>query len=388
MPIIVSGDNIGNYDANDYDTILDYMIDWYNLDNPQIPLNLTRWQFNADDELPDMPPNVEILDICWIDIKHLKGLPPNLKKLICNRSQIETIELPLPPNLKYIEALWCENMKPFDVPKGVKLISHIDKYERERKYEKERLTEDHNIVAKRRIQEWIEENKDRKYKSLLNLRRLQIKELPEGIPSDIKQINLGGNFVLTSLKGLPINLKSLLYDGCPFKEFRDLPPNLEYLRARGSDIRILDNIPNTVKRINMSYYSKLRVIKSFPSELRILNLAQADRLQGILCEFPPKLREIDMELTRVKKIPRLPDSLELLSLYVNSEIQEIPNLPRNLKKLYLDGCHKIQSLPLLPEGLEHLSIEKLSILNNNSLPNSIRYFKCDELILNDSYYYN
>jgi hypothetical protein len=357
--------------------IYDVITKWYHHGNPRMILDLSNWNI---DELPDMPDSVEKLNICWTNIKHLKGLPKNLKWLRACRSDIETIELPLPPNLEYLDLRRCKHLKRFEVPKNITFLSDIDRYERKRKYEQERFTEDHYVVAKRRVQEWIEENKNKKQKTDLYLARLQIKELPEGIPDEIEQMNCGGNFALTSLKGLPKGLKRLKYTGYPLKEFNDLPDGLEYLEANGSKIEILDNIPNSVKKIDITYYSKLRIIKSLPSELKELNLSQATDLEEIQCDFPLKLRVLNMDLTYIEKIPTLPDSLTKFDISINCKIQELPNLPQNLKVLFID---RIQFLPPLPDGLLWLDISDICILNNNSLPNSIRRFNSSELQLED-----
>jgi len=356
------------------------IFNWWKHGNPRMILDLSCWVI---DTLPDMPDTVEKLDISQTDIKHLSGLPKNLKWLRCCGSEIETIELPLPEKLEYFNARGCKNMKPIVVPKHIRFLSDIEEYERKRKYKREVSSEDHYIVAKRRVEEWIQENKNRKQKTELNLKSLQIKELPEGIPEDVQEIHCSGNFAITSLKGLPKGLKRLRFDGYPLKEFHNLPDGLEYLRARGSKIEILDNIPNSVKKIEIDFYPELRIIKSLPSELKYLNLAQATKLEQIQCDFPSKLRVLNMHLTYIEEIPLLPESLTKFYIYMNPKIKKLPNLPKNLKVLDIGN---IKSLPSLPDGLLYLSIFRLSILNNNSIPSSIRYFNSHEIIFKDSFY--
>lgn len=358
----------------------DIILQWYYIGVRKRRLDLSRWNI---DELPDMPDTVEYLNLSDTAIKHLKNLPKNLKWLRCLGSDIETIELPLPPNLTYLDVRSCKHLKPFDIPPHIECESDFAYFARKRKYKQERLTEEHNIVAKRRVNEWIEENRHKKQKTVLDLSRLQCTYLPDNIPYDVEWMNCGGNFKLESFKGLPKGLKRLDYDGYPHKEMLELPVGLLELNCSGCSLEILDNIPNTVRKIKISYYSHLRIVKSLPSELRELDLSICTDLEEIQCEFPKKLRKLDINMTYIESIPMLPDSLKIFDMAMNHRIKELPNLPKNLKSLRISSSC-LKSLPPLPDGLLELYMDSLSILDNNSLPNTIRVIKSDELNLEEN----
>jgi hypothetical protein len=276
-------------------------------------------------------------------------------------------------------------MEYIDIPKHIKLNPNIDEYEKKKyKYKKEVESEDHYIVMNRRIEEWIAKNKNRKQITKLDLSYLQIEKY-ENLPNDVECIICNGNSAIKTLKGLPESLKKLKFNGFPLKEFDYLPSKLECLHCSSSSIEELDNLPNSLIKIKMTYYPNLHKIISLPENLKILNLHLAAELDEILCPFPSKLRKLDLFMTRIKELKVLPDTLRYLSVGMNSSLQNIPNLPPNIKFLELCSTN-IKSLPLLPDSLLGLHIGSISILNNNSLPNSIRYLCSDEIQIYDKNY--
>lgn len=344
---------------------------WCKKNKPSSLLNLSCWTF---DSLPELPDTVEYLDISQTSIKRIEKLPKSLKWLKCNSSDIEEFPETLPPNLKYINCYNCEHLKVFSVSKGVKIIESFKEY----LTEKELKEISHEELAKKRINEW---NKKKNSNIELDLSLLKLNTLPE-IPNGVEQLNCGG-MLLTSLKALPPNLKRLDCSGFLGKEFDYLPNGLEYLKCNGSSIEIIDNLPNSLKKLEIGYYTPIKIINKLPPNLRHLDLNYADVLEEINCPFPETLRCIILTMTRVKHLPRLPDSVKKFNIFMDYSIKYIPNLPNKLKVLGINS-NRIKSLPPLPEGLLRLYVNSLSLLDNNILPNSICILKSNEIELEAS----
>jgi hypothetical protein len=340
---------------------------WIKHNNPRRILDLSNWDIT---ELPDIPDSVEWLKISNTAIKEIKCLPKSLKWLKCCKSDIVKISTPLPKGLIYINCRGCENLVPFEVPPGVICKSDFKEYIEEL----ELKTEDHYMIAQKRINYW---NKTKNPNKILDLSYLQFETFPEIHPS-VEILHCNGNRKLKSLKGLPKILKYLSCSGYNQKVFDYLPENLEYLICNSSNIEVLDNLPSTLKKLKMQYYSAVHTIKSLPSGLRELDLYLADNLEEILCPWPETLRVLDLGLSRVSILPTLPESLRVFDISMNPRIKNIPNIPNKMKALYCNGTNLL-SLPQLPDGLLKLEICRVNILNNNSLPNSICYFNSDTI---------
>jgi Leucine-rich repeat (LRR) protein len=339
--------------------------EWKKKGNSKRVLN---FQFVNEEQWPDIPDEVEKLNIFGSDFLEITKLPKNLRRLTCCKTRIRTLPQPLPENLEYIDCRGCYKLLPFDVPPNVRVLSDMDYYENYRKEKRERKTMDHYELAKQRINKWIEENKTRKDKTELNLRLLNYKEFPP-IPDDVISLNCEGNRLLKSLKGLPKGLKKLYCGGCTLKELIGLPDGLEYLNCDNSDIEVLDNLPNSIKTIKITYYySKLRTIKSLPSELKVLDLELLTSLTEIQCEFPLKLRKLNLFMTNLEKIPKLPDSVRYVDIS-HTAINELTYLPPNLKVLSIETTY-IRELPELPSTLVCMCYDKDRI--TITLPKSVR----------------
>lgn len=232
-----------------------------------------------------------------------------------------------------------------------------------------------------RIDNWVSDNTNKKNKTSLNLERLQVKTY-ENIPDTVEHIICNGNKIIKTLKGLPKNLKRLDFSSYPLNSFNYLPPNLEYLQCDASKIEEIHNLPNTIKKLKISCYPYLQRIINLPDSLKELNLNQSTDLEEIYCQFPKNLRKLNLSMSRLKEIPILPDTVTVFNISMNSHIKEIPNLPPNLKVLTIFGTN-IKSLPYLPDNILRLDIDWLSQLNNNSIPNSVRYLDSFELTIED-----
>jgi hypothetical protein len=240
------------------------------------------------------------------------------------------------------------------------------------------------IELKQRIDEWIIENKNKKEKTKLDLSGLQIEEY-SNIPDTVEWLVCSGNKSIKTLRGLPENLKKLEFSHYPLKVFDYLPSSLEYLECNVSYIEELDNLPNSIKILKMTCYTYLKKIISLPISLKILDLSHSIDLKEIYCQFPPNLRKLKLTMTSLNSIPLLPDKLTYFDISMNTKIKEIQNLPKNIKVLTIFGTN-LKSIPQLPDSVLRLDIDFLSQLNNNSLPNSIRYLDSKELKLEDPKY--
>jgi hypothetical protein len=232
-----------------------------------------------------------------------------------------------------------------------------------------------------RIDKWILENTNKKNKSSLNLERLQVEKY-ENIPDTVESIICNGNKAIKTLQGLPENLKKLDFSSFPLGSFDYLPPNLEYLQCDASKIEEIHNLPNTIKKLKISCYPYLKRVISLPDSLKELDFNQANDLEEICCQFPKTLRKLNLSMTKLKEIPIIPDTVTIFNISMNSHIKEIPNLPPLLKVLTIFGTN-IKSLPYLPDNILRLDIDRLSQLDNNSIPNSVRYLDSFELKLED-----
>lgn len=284
---------------------------------------------------PDIPDEVEKLDISCSSFKEIHKLPKNLKRFTCKRVPIKSLPLPLPEHLEFLDCRMCWDLLPFDIPASVTVLSDMKYYEESIKNEIERKTEDNYEVAKKRIARWIEANKGKKEKNKLDLSELKFAEFPE-MPDDIVHLDCSWNRELKSLKGLPKGLKKLECNGFPLKELIGLPEGLEYLHCDESDIEVFDKLPDSIRTIkNTYYYSKLHTIKSLPLNLKELDLRYLRFLDKIECDFPPNLRKLHLQLTWIKTIPRLPDSLRYLDIF-HSKLTMPIYFPPKLKYIYND----------------------------------------------------
>jgi hypothetical protein len=346
---------------------------WINKGNTRSVLDLSNWNIET---LPDIPDSVEMLNISGTNITRIEKLPSNLKWLCCMSSAIRQLPTSLPSSLIYLNCINCKDLEPFDVPSTVKIESDFKEY----LLNKELLTQDHLEIAKKRISDW---NKKKNPNVILDLSRLRFEYLPF-IPDEVQWIICDGNKLLKSLKGLPRNLKRLSCSHYSQNIFDYLPDTLEYLRCNYSNISNIDNLPHSLKKLQLGYYSLIQTINILPPGLKHIQLEHASELRNITYSFPSSLRFIKITGSRLSVIPYIPDNLTYLDLSI-SDIVSIPNLPHNLKILDM-RMTRIRSLPPLPDTLLGLAITSISIINNNSLPNSIRFLDSYGFKLEDDHF--
>jgi Leucine-rich repeat (LRR) protein len=322
-------------------------------------------------ELPDIPDEVERLTIYGSSITEIKRLPSKLRRFNCSYTDIYSLP-PLPETLEYLDCRWCNNLQPFPIPLTVKVQSHFKEIQEEIEEENFRARYTGEEIAQMRINEYMEGN-NRKYLSLYGL---ALKELPI-LPDDIEILNCGNNYI-TSLGKLPSGLRILYCHYTFITRFENIPPTLKVMNCSGTDITSFEGIPDTLRIIHARDCRELKEINYLPHSLKELYLKES--YVHTIKYIPPNVRILDLFNTRIEHLPFLPDSVTKLDCEHCCQMKSITNLPKNLK-YFIIGVNDISELPLLPDGLLYLEVNFMSILNGNSLPNSIEHFSCCEMHL-------
>ena len=164
-----------------------------------------------------------------------------------------------------------------------------------------------------------------------------------------------------------------------------LPEGLEYLEIDRSKLEIIDNLPNTIKKLIIKDNRCNLVIKNLPSSLKELyinnsywfyyeNNPNIYVTTDIECNFPNNLRKLYLHIKFPNDYnPIFPDSLRYIELsgVKNNSTVKIISLPSKLKILRLHGCVN-SYLPLLPDELLVLEMHHLNILDNTIIPCSLK----------------
>jgi hypothetical protein len=343
------------------------VMQWIKKGNPRRLLDLSSWIL---DDLPDIPDEVERLTLRNCSLNEIRKLPKNLKWLNCAESDIQSIQLPLPEHLEYIDCRWCKNLEPFSIPNHIKAKTSFVYIlaERER--------ETHN--AEYFIQKWIREGKPN---NVLDLSCMNLTELPH-LPDTVRYLDCAGN-PIQLLHNLPPNLRKLDCRNTLITEFQTIPYSLRYINCSGTNISTFVGLSDNIRYIIAENCMHLHVIQFLPSQLRRLYLYESYVNQIVY--IPENVEYICLTDTHIKSLPKLPESLKVLRCDITPELESIVNLPSKLEVLELN-THKITSLPFLPDTLRCLHISSLSVLHDNTLPNSIEELHSNELILECSTY--
>ncbi len=343
---------------------------WKERGKPDIILDLSNWDLT---ELPDLPDEVERLDISNTSIKALKKLPLHLKWLKCQNSDLEHFpeESELPPNLKKIDCRGCDALKPFRLSKNIQLKSDFKRIE----YEEYLKRTPNDIILEGRIRNT---KKNIKKKHILNIYNLNLKHIPDNIPDTVTELCCGNN-PISNLNNLPKNLKILYCQYTKIKSLKNLPQTLEVINCSYTDISYLDGLPNTINTIICSNCKYLRNIYNLPQSLEYFYLRYCPVKH--IRYIPNKCKELDMEGLYIKYIPYLPDSLDILRFNWMHDLIMIINLPNNLK--VLETNTKIR-LPELHKSLEIIEIPDKEEYDNhykNKINNLIKPPKFDDVFV-------
>ncbi len=313
---------------------------WIAKGNPRRLLDLSSWILD-NDELPDIPDEVEFLTVSNSTVKAITKLPRNLRRFSCSHTELRALPLPLPESLEYIDCRWCPELKPFDIPKHIKAKTHFQQLLDER----DRATHD----AAYFIQKWIAEGKPNK---VLDLSSLGLNELP-ALPATVRKLDCSHN-PLKSLHNLPPRLRTLKCCDTYVEYFENMPSELRYVQCSGTNLKSLDGLPDSVRYICSSFCCNLHNINKLPKELLRLNLSNSD-IENI-AYFPNKIKFIDIADCYIESIPTLPESLVLFRCIVAPYLKHIANLPSNLEVLSLFYTN-LSALPKLPDTLKIVDID-------------------------------
>lgn len=130
-----------------------------------------------------------------------------------------------------------------------------------------------------------------------------------------------------------------------------LPKKLKEFIWIFSSLEILPELPKTVIKINC-FKSKLKKIEKLHEGIEILNIGYND----------------------MTSLPKLPSTLKDLSCFDN-KLNEIPELPESLLELNCSG-NKLTILPKLPSNLSALFCGSNQLTYISDLPKNLKYLYC------------
>ena len=107
----------------------------------------------------------------------------------------------------------------------------------------------------------------------------------------------------------------------------ELPKNLEIFIISNTKIKSLPKLPDTLLRLNCGG-NNITEITKLPPNLKILNCMLNKRI-NISCELPQSLIKFDCSYGKLKTLPKLPDNLLTLICHDNN-LRELPKLPQSL----------------------------------------------------------
>lgn len=328
---------------------------WVARGDPTRMLDLSCWHL---EDFPDIPDEVERLDLRNCSMKQIPKLPKNLKWLNINTSTVETLPLPLPPNLEFLDCRWCSELAPFEIPTHIKVKSHfqcvLD--------EKERETHD----AAYFIQKWIAEGNPGKE---LNLSRLNLTELPP-LPDTVRRLNCGWN-PIKSLHNLPRDLRKLNCNSTEITHFENVPPFLRCLECGDTKLTHFGNLPNTLRRVDCSFTS-LKNLDGLPDSVRYIRAEECNNLENVHT-FPAELLRISFNDSCIKSLANIPDKVECIDMCICG-IKSIPKLPESLRFFRCQSTSGLTHITNIPSKLEVLDITANLLSELPPLPKTLRYF--------------
>jgi hypothetical protein len=337
---------------------------WKNKNNSKKLLDISNWDIT---ELPEIPDEVERLDINNTNITVITYLPAKLLWFNCQSTPLESLPTILPPNLKYIDCRNCNKLKLFKLPFYIKIRENFNQIIRE-EYNKNTPP---SILLQERIYEVYNTNK-----RTLDISNLGLEALPK-LPNNLKRLNCNNN-PIKLLNNLPNSLKKLKCEGTLIKNFINMPSCLFNLNCSRTSINSIDNLPDKLKILIADNCDNLEIINFLPSGLEFLSL-ECSPIKSIKY-FPVNLITVDLTETNIEYVPTLPDTLREFYYRITYKLKGFTNIPRSLKILHIGECDNVL-LPQLPDGLLKLIIPSLNMLNGYILPNSIEYLESREIYL-------
>lgn len=318
-------------------------------------LDLSCWYM---EEFPDIPDEVERLDIRNCKVKHIPKLPKHLQWLNCSASDLESLPLPLPSDLQFLDCRWCPSLEPFETPKHIRVKSHFHQILEER----ERETHDAHYF----IQKWIADGKPNRE---LNISEMNLSELPV-LPETVLSLNCSGN-PITRLHNLPPNLRKLNCMDTKITRFENIPVTLRCLNCAGTKITQFENLPSTLRQVNCSA-TDITSLNGLPSSVRYIRADYCKKFENIH-ELPTDLRRISFEDSTIQSIANIPDKVEVIDMYC-CRIKSMPTLPESLRFFRCIMTYGLRHITNIPSQLEVLDIDTHHISELPALPKTLRYF--------------
>ncbi|EFH43292.1 predicted protein [Arabidopsis lyrata subsp. lyrata] len=220
----------------------------------------------------------------------------------------------------------------------------------------------------------------------------QLNEINDiGKAQNIELIDLQGCSKLQSFPamGQLQHLRVVNLSGCTeIRSFPEVSPNIEELHLQGTGIRELP-----ISTVNLSPHVKLnRELSNFLTEFPgVSDALNHERLPSVVeavlsYHHLGKLVCLNMkDCVHLRSLPQMADleSLKVLNLSGCSELDDIQGFPRNLKELYIGGT-AVKKLPQLPQSLEVLNAHgcvslKAIPFGFNHLPRYYTFSGCSAL---------
>jgi Leucine-rich repeat (LRR) protein len=252
-------------------------------------------------------------------------------------------------------------------------------------------------------------------------RNSKITQLPR-LPRSLEVLNVSLNKNLRGLPNLPPGLRELYCSHCDLTELPRLPESLVALNCSGAKLTKYPKLPRGLRALRAGHIHineiqlppKLQALlcdsvrfghtTRFPDTLRILDFGANCKFPNTtaLVKLPPKLqilsiccpgiveiRDLPVGLKYldagpdVRKLPKLPDGLEVLDIERNQWVKKLPKLPDRLKVLITTGS-LVAQLPELPPYLEILVCKLTAIAELPELPDGLKVLIVQETKISGS----
>jgi Leucine-rich repeat (LRR) protein len=168
--------------------------------------------------------------------------------------------------------------------------------------------------------------------------------IPFVLPDSIEELLLDSNNI-SRLDGIhwPISLRTLILDNNCIRTLPGgLPPTLEKLSARHTNIQQIQTLPPNLKQLVVNF----TLLTKLPRRIHLEILeAHTNHLSSMSLptDWGLRLRILNLSNNRLKEFPRsLPESLEQLHLQYNL-IELVPTLPSALQVLLI-GHNKVKNI--------------------------------------------
>lgn len=259
------------------------------------------------------------LIIIQTKIEYIKHLPLNLTSLIIRNNTIKILDGSLiPDSVKYLK--WSNN-------------STI------------------NII---KLKEGIE---------TLNLTYNDFTEINCPIPSSVMELNLSDNKLII----LPQFIKTN-------NSIDDSYYNIYDLDISKTSITCIDELPDSIYKLS-TCYCKIFEINKFPENLTIWKSFKS-KVSKILCNFPQKLKDIDLYDSHLIFCPELPISIKTVDLAKNL-LDNIPIFPMSIQQIDITDNTSIHDdeikelKKILPDTILFLTgnMENINSFQNKSYEN-------------------